>query len=46
MVFRCREEGLLIGGSSGIAVAAELKIACILGSDEVVVVIAPDSGRS
>lgn len=41
-----REEGLLMGGSSGIAVAAALRIARTLGSDEVVVVIAPDSGRS
>ncbi|WP_394855661.1 pyridoxal-phosphate dependent enzyme [Rhodococcus globerulus] len=41
-----REEGLLMGGSSGIAVAAALRTARTLGSDEVVVVIAPDSGRS
>ncbi|MFE5643064.1 PLP-dependent cysteine synthase family protein [Rhodococcus sp. NPDC056516] len=41
-----REEGLLLGGSSGIAVAAGLRAARILGAEDVVVVIAPDSGRA
>lgn len=40
-----REEGLLLGGSSGTAIAAALRVARALGPDEVVVVIAPDSGR-
>ncbi|MBL1077319.1 pyridoxal-phosphate dependent enzyme [Nocardia sp. 2] len=41
-----REEGLLLGGSSGTAVAAALRTARELGPDDVVVVIAPDSGRA
>ncbi|MCX4098281.1 PLP-dependent cysteine synthase family protein [Nocardia sp. alder85J] len=41
-----REEGLLLGGSSGTAVAAALRVARGLGPEAVVVVIAPDSGRS
>ncbi|MFI9509748.1 PLP-dependent cysteine synthase family protein [Nocardia sp. NPDC052566] len=41
-----REEGLLLGGSSGTAVAAALRIARTLGPEDVVVVLAPDSGRS
>ncbi|MFD8250267.1 PLP-dependent cysteine synthase family protein [Nocardia sp. NPDC059691] len=41
-----REEGLLLGGSSGTAIAAALRVARTLRSDDVVVVIAPDSGRS
>jgi cystathionine beta-synthase len=40
-----REEGLLIGGSGGTAVAAALKIAAGLPPDAVVVVHIPDSGR-
>ena len=40
-----REEGLLLGGSSGMAVAAALRVAHDLGEDDVVVVIAPDGGR-
>src|SRR6266446_3958572 len=41
-----REEGLLIGGSGGTAVHAALEVARPLGSDAVVVVLLPDSGRS
>lgn len=41
-----REEGLLLGGSSGTALVAGLQVAAGLGSDDVVVVIAPDSGRA
>ncbi|MEV6772638.1 pyridoxal-phosphate dependent enzyme [Nocardia sp. NPDC051030] len=41
-----REEGLLLGGSSGTAIAAALRTARALGPEEVVVVIAPDSGRA
>jgi cystathionine beta-synthase len=40
-----REEGLLVGGSSGMAVAAALDVARDLGPDDVVVVLLPDSGR-
>lgn len=40
-----REEGLLVGGSSGMAVAAALRVARELTADDVVVVILPDSGR-
>ncbi|CAN5343741.1 cystathionine beta-synthase [soil metagenome] len=40
-----REEGLLVGGSCGMAVVAALRIAEQLGPDDVVVVLLPDSGR-
>ncbi|WP_426979072.1 cystathionine beta-synthase [Pseudarthrobacter sp. O4] len=40
-----REEGLLVGGSSGMAVVAALEVAKDLPDDVVVVVILPDSGR-
>ena len=40
-----REEGLLIGGSGGTAIAAALHIAAGLPPDAVVVVHIPDSGR-
>lgn len=40
-----KEEGLLLGGSSGMAVAAALRIAKDLDEDDVIVVIAPDGGR-
>ncbi|MBD8585053.1 cystathionine beta-synthase [Frigoribacterium sp. CFBP 8766] len=40
-----REEGLLVGGSSGLAVAAALEVARDLGPDDVVVVLLPDGGR-
>ncbi len=40
-----REEGLLVGGSSGMAVVAALRAAKDLGEDDVVVVLLPDSGR-
>ena len=40
-----REEGLLIGGSSGTAVAAALQVARDLPPEAVVVVHIPDSGR-
>ena len=40
-----REEGLLVGGSSGTAVAAALRIARDAAPGDLVVVIAPDSGR-
>jgi cystathionine beta-synthase len=41
-----QEEGLLVGGSAGTAVAAALRVAAALGPDDVVVAILPDSGRS
>ncbi len=40
-----REEGLLVGGSCGMAVVAALEVARRLGPEDVVVVILPDSGR-
>lgn len=40
-----REEGLLVGGSCGMAVVGALKAAEGLGPDDVVVVLLPDSGR-
>jgi cystathionine beta-synthase len=40
-----REEGLLVGGSCGMAVVAALEVARDLGSDDVVVVLLPDGGR-
>ena len=40
-----KEEGLLVGGSCGMAVVGALKAAERLGPDDVVVVLLPDSGR-
>ncbi len=40
-----REEGLLVGGSSGTAAVAAIQLARSLPEDAVVVVIFPDSGR-
>ncbi|MDX8036601.1 cystathionine beta-synthase [Lentzea sp. BCCO 10_0856] len=40
-----REEGLLVGGSCGMAAAAALRVARDLPEDAVVVVILPDGGR-
>ncbi len=40
-----REEGLLVGGSSGMAVVAALRTAKELPADAVVVVVLPDHGR-
>jgi cystathionine beta-synthase len=40
-----REEGLLVGGSCGMAVVAALRAAAQLGPDAVVVVLLPDGGR-
>lgn len=41
-----REEGLLIGGSAGLAIAAALRVASRLGPDDLIVVFIPDSGRN
>ncbi|HEV2778281.1 MAG TPA: cystathionine beta-synthase [Actinophytocola sp.] len=40
-----REEGLLVGGSCGMAAAAALRLAERCGPDDVIVVLLPDSGR-
>ncbi len=40
-----REEGLLVGGSSGTAAVAAVKLAKTLPKEAIVVVILPDSGR-
>jgi cystathionine beta-synthase len=40
-----REEGLLVGGSCGMAVVAALEVAAKAGPDDVIVVLLPDSGR-
>jgi len=40
-----REEGLLVGGSCGMAVVAALQVAAAAGPDAVVVVLLPDGGR-
>jgi cystathionine beta-synthase len=40
-----REEGILIGGSGGTAVAAALQVAKRGGPDDLVVCLVPDSGR-
>jgi cystathionine beta-synthase len=40
-----REEGLLVGGSCGMATVAALRVAGRAGPDAVVVVLLPDSGR-
>ena len=40
-----REEALLTGGSSGLAVAAALRVAAAAGPGAVIVVLLPDSGR-
>ncbi len=41
----CREEGLLVGGSSGTAAVAAQRIAGSLPADAVLVVVLPDNGR-
>jgi cystathionine beta-synthase len=40
-----KEEGLLVGGSSGLAVAAALRVAATAAPGDVIVVILPDGGR-
>jgi cystathionine beta-synthase len=40
-----REEGLLVGGSSGLALAAALEAAKDLTEDDIIVVLFPDGGR-
>src|SRR6266851_545538 len=40
-----REEGLLVGGSCGLAVAAALEVGRRAGPDDLIVVLLPDSGR-
>ena len=41
----CREEGLLVGGSSGTALVAAHRVVRELGPDAIVVVLLPDNGR-
>ena len=41
-----RREGLLVGGSSGLAAAGALRVARELGPDAVVLALLPDSGRN
>jgi cystathionine beta-synthase len=41
-----REEGILVGGSSGTAVVAAVDVARELGPDDIVVVLLPDTGRN
>ena len=41
-----REEGLLVGGSCGLAVAAALAVGLRASPDDVIVVLLPDSGRA
>jgi cystathionine beta-synthase len=41
----CREEGLLVGGSSGTALVAAARVARELPASAVVVVLLPDNGR-
>jgi cystathionine beta-synthase len=40
-----REEGLLVGGSCGMAAAAALRVAARSEADDVIVVLLPDGGR-
>ena len=40
-----REEGLLVGGSCGMAAVAAIQVAAAAGPDAVVVVLLPDGGR-
>jgi cystathionine beta-synthase len=40
-----REEGLLVGGSCGMAVVAALRVAAAASPDDLVVVLLPDGGR-
>src|SRR6266566_2741689 len=40
-----REEGLLTGGSCGLAVVAALRVAAAAAPDDVIVVLLPDTGR-
>jgi cystathionine beta-synthase len=40
-----REEGLLVGGSSGMAVASALKVAKELPAEAIMVILLPDGGR-
>ena len=41
-----REEGMLVGGSSGTAVAAAIKFAERLPQPKMIVVLLPDTGRN
>lgn len=41
-----REEGILVGGSAGLATAAALRVARGLGPEHTVVALLPDSGRA
>src|SRR5438094_5082296 len=41
-----REEGILVGGSSGLAMHAAIEVALTRGPEDVIVVLFPDTGRN
>jgi cystathionine beta-synthase len=41
-----REEGILVGGSAGLAMHAAIQVAATSGPDDVIVVLFPDTGRN
>ncbi len=41
-----REEGVLVGGSGGLALHAAIQVAVTRGPDDVIVVLLPDTGRN
>src|SRR5437660_2901987 len=41
-----REEGILVGGSGGMALHAAIQVAVERGADDVIVVLLPDTGRN
>jgi cystathionine beta-synthase len=41
-----RQEGILVGGSAGLALHAAIQVAAASGPDDVIVVLLPDTGRN